>query len=202
MKVGFLGTGQVARQLGALADAVGFGDLIVLGIPYAACAQTLPPLAVRLRGKVVVDATNPLNPDWSPLVLPRGRSGAEEIAALVPGASVVKAFNTVFADTMTPAGLDRGGAKVTTFIASDDQTACELVARFATSLGFHPRVAGPLKHAALPRRAGAPEHPHRNARRRGDRRGRCLFGAGRVTGPASWGTGTLDEGLGNGVGPR
>jgi len=51
MKVGFLGTGQVARQLGALADAVGFGDLIVLGIPYAACAQTLPPLAVRFAAR-------------------------------------------------------------------------------------------------------------------------------------------------------
>lgn len=176
MNVGFLGTGRVARQLAYLAqtaghdvvlgsrrggqeaggdptilslsDAVDFADLIVLAVPYAACAGLLPPLIDGLRGKVVIDATNPLNVDWSPLVLANGRSGAEELASLLPASSVVKAFNTVFADTMTSRGLERGGAKITTFIAGDDAEARDTVARFAESLGFHARLAGPLRNAA------------------------------------------------------
>jgi len=133
--------------IGSLPDTATFGEVVVLAVPYTACADVLPPVADRLRGTVVVDATNPLNADWSPLDLPQGRPAAEHIAALVPGATVVKAFNTVFADTMTAAGLVRHGASVTTFIAGDDPAACRLVATFAETLGFHARLAGPLRHA-------------------------------------------------------
>lgn len=131
----------------SLAEAARFGDLVVLAIPYLACAEALPPLADTLAGKVVVDATNPLNPDWSPVPLGPMNSAGEEVARLLPRSSVVKAFNSVFADVMTSDRLDRDGRPATLFLCSDDSTARAAVSGFAASLGFAPVDAGPLSCA-------------------------------------------------------
>jgi len=170
MRIAIIGAGSVGKKLGTLAHRAGhdvvFGvragsgpegfsamgvsqavagaELVVLAVPYTACEDILPPLAASLAGRIVVDATNPLNADWSPLLLGEATSGAQHVAALVPGARVVKAFNTVFADIMTPEGLNREGRRVTAFIAGDDPTACSAVAQFAADLEFAPQIVGAL----------------------------------------------------------
>jgi 8-hydroxy-5-deazaflavin:NADPH oxidoreductase len=63
---------------------------------------------------------------------------------LLPGARVVKAFNTVFADVMTKDRLPRGGQRATAFIASNDGRAADAVAALAQSAGFAPIKVGPL----------------------------------------------------------
>ncbi|MEL6473907.1 MAG: NAD(P)-binding domain-containing protein, partial [Pseudomonadota bacterium] len=131
MKIGIVGAGSVAHALAGLArdaghepllserepkadtlsfeDAAKSGDIVIIAVPYAATATLLPPLAGVLAGKTVVDATNPLNDDWSPKVLGAQTSAAEEIAKYLPGAHIVKAFNTVFAGIMTSDKLTRLG---------------------------------------------------------------------------------------------
>ncbi|MFN7678516.1 MAG: NADPH-dependent F420 reductase [Cyanobacteriota bacterium] len=118
MKVGILGSGSVGARLAALARAGGHdvyvgtrsdaevaaqqAEIFILAIPYLACAEALPQIRTALAGKVVIDATNPLNSDWSPISFADQSSAAEEIAKLIPAARLVKAFNTVFADVMVP----------------------------------------------------------------------------------------------------
>src|SRR5690554_3978460 len=70
------------------------GELVFLAIPYLAVAEVIPALG-DLSGKTLVDATNPVNADFTGLATTPGTSGAETIAALAPNAHVVKAFNTV-----------------------------------------------------------------------------------------------------------
>lgn len=176
MKIGIIGGGNVASRLAALmADAghdvaaglrdtsrwprnskapaqsmeaaAAHGDIIVLAIPYSACAGVLPELAAALAGKIIVDATNPLNADWSPLLLGQENSAGEEIKRLLPQSRVVKAFNTVFADIMTPDGLKRAARNAAAFICGDDDKANKDVARLATSLGFAPVITGSLRNA-------------------------------------------------------
>ena len=171
MNIGFLGAGSLARSLGALAarcghdvrfgvrqlradgfvvsaqEAAAFGDIFILASPYSALAEALPPLRRALAGKIVVDATNPVGPDWAPLPLDPRQSAAEGVAQDLPGCRLVKAFNTIFADSMRWEDLNENGRRISTFIAADDVRAAYAVAGFAEGLGFDPLVAGPLAHA-------------------------------------------------------
>ncbi len=166
MLIGFIGSGPVATQLATLfeasgaktrlshrqppdsfAAAVADADIVVVAIPYRACVGALPSLATALRGKVVVDATNPLNEDYSPIVIAGGRSASEEIQGLLPESRIVKAFNTVFADNMRADSLHRGDVQAAAFICGDDAAANQGVVELATAAGFDAIDAGPLVHA-------------------------------------------------------
>lgn len=176
MKIGILGNGNVGRRLGSLFEAAGHevlfgvrevgtppsgqayhqgtlaqaaehGELVVIAIPYTACEQVLPPLQSALAGKVVVDATNPLNSDWSPLLLGEQNSAGEQVARLLPHSHVVKAFNTVFADSMVPERMNRAGLKASAFLCGDHPEANLKVAELAAQVGFSPVNAGPLRCA-------------------------------------------------------
>jgi predicted dinucleotide-binding enzyme len=100
-----------------------------------------------LTGKVVVDITNPLTADYMGLTLGHTTSAAEEIAKAIPGAEVVKAFNTVFASVLAE-GADFGnGQKVSVFVASDSTRAKQTATALAESIGFDVVDAGGLKNA-------------------------------------------------------
>jgi 8-hydroxy-5-deazaflavin:NADPH oxidoreductase len=126
-------------------DAVIGADVVVLALHYRECAEVLARISNALKGKVVIDATNPLNADWSPMFLGQENSAAEENAKLLPGASLVKAFNTVFADVMKPEKQDRKGNKITVFIAGDEVIANNVASDLARDAGFAPLVCGDLK---------------------------------------------------------
>ena len=102
--------------------------------------------AGSLAGKVVVDVTNPLTADYMGLTIGHATSAAEEIAKAVPGARIVKAFNTVFASVLAE-GPNLDGTKVPVFVAGDDAAARDAVAQLAKSAGFDVIDAGPLKNA-------------------------------------------------------
>lgn len=114
-------------------------------LPYAAVAEALPSLADALAGKIVVHATNPVAGDWSPLLLGQENSAGEEVARFLPHSRVVKAFNSIFADVMTPDGPVHHGQRVTRFVAGGASDACRIVAELAKAAGFAPVTAGPLR---------------------------------------------------------
>jgi hypothetical protein len=127
-----------------VADAVAAARLVILAVPYGAVADIAG--QVDLSGKVVVDVSNPIEADFSGIVVGHTSSAAEEIQKLVPGARVVKAFNTVFAQVYEH-GLAFGDRQVQTFVASDDAEAKADVIALARAAGFDPVDAGPLTNA-------------------------------------------------------
>ncbi|MDB5930722.1 MAG: putative oxidoreductase, coenzyme F420-dependent, partial [Polaromonas sp.] len=100
-----------------------------------------------LTGKVVIDITNPLTADYMGLTLGFDTSAAEEIAKALPGAQVVKAFNTVLAQVLTEGPAFSNGQTVPVFYAGDDERAKQTVRALAESIGFQPVNAGGLKNA-------------------------------------------------------
>lgn len=135
-----------ARAAGSPAEAAAAADVIVLAVPYTAAEAVAAEIASAASGKVVVDATNPLKPDYSGLSTVGGPSGAERIAAALPGARVVKGFNTVFAGNQgNPAAL---GQVLDALYAADDEAAAAAFAALASDLGFRPVKVGPLAAAA------------------------------------------------------
>jgi NADPH-dependent F420 reductase len=141
----------VAAEVGGAAagsnqQAVADADMVVLAVPYGAVDQIAGEIAPAVRGKVVVDATNPMREDLSGLAVGE-RSGAEEIQRKLPDAAVVKAFNTVFAANQASASV--AGTGLDGFYAGDDEQAKQQVARLLAGMGYRPVDVGPLR-AALP----------------------------------------------------
>ena len=122
------------------------GDIVILAVPYASAAAVVSEYGDALHGKVVIDITNPITPDFKGFVTPEGSSGAQEIAKAAPaGAHVVKAFNTLFSNVLA-AGLAEG-RPLDVFIAGDDAQAKARVSAFIQSLGLRPMDTGQLPMA-------------------------------------------------------
>ena len=97
----------------------------MLAVWYQAVADVLARYGDQLDGKVVVDITNPVDLDtYAPLTVEAG-SVAQEIANAVPGAKVVKAFNTTFAGTLVDGQV--ADTPLDVFIAADDEAAKSVV---------------------------------------------------------------------------
>lgn len=131
----------------AVADAARSSDIIVLATPWPAVPDAIQAMG-ELRGKVLIDCTNPLslNGDGSlSLSLGSTTSGAEEIEKLAPGVHVVKAFNTYgwenFADAAYP---NAAGLKPVMFYCGDHDAAKVTVQQLVADLGFEPVDTGGL----------------------------------------------------------
>lgn len=120
------------------------GDVVVLALPYPAVGEVLDAYAGRLEGRVLVDISNPLDfSTFDSLVVPAGSSAAAEIQARVPGARVLKAFNTTFAATLSSGTV--GPLPTTVLVAGDDADAKAALAAAVT--GVRVVDAGSLKRA-------------------------------------------------------
>ena len=130
----------------ATTGAAAGADAVVLATGYADAVSALQAVG-DLHGVVVIDITNPLTADYMGLTVGHSSSAAEEIAKAVPGAEVVKGFNTVFAQVLAE-GSDFGqGQKVAVFVASDSTRAKLAASALAESMGFNVIDAGGLKNA-------------------------------------------------------
>ena len=139
---------EVAKEVGASTGTIGdaiTGDIVVLAVPYSALADLAGQYSGQLDGKTLVDVSNPLDFETFELVVPADSSATEELQALVPGASVVKAFNTNFAATLVTGQM--GNGIPTVLVAGDDDTAKQALIEVITAGGVQAVSAGPLKRA-------------------------------------------------------
>ncbi|MEV7769831.1 NADPH-dependent F420 reductase [Microbacterium sp. NPDC086615] len=129
-----------------LATAAIDTDAVILAVPYGAIAEILSTAGDRLAGKVVVDISNPLNFEtFDSLLVPADSSAAAELQAKLPDSSVIKAFNTNFAATLSAAQL--GGVATTVLVAGDDDAAKNVLISAVTAGGVAALDAGSLSRA-------------------------------------------------------
>ena len=133
-------------QAGTVAEAAAFGQVIVLATPWPATEAAIRE-AGDLRGKTVIDCTNPLKPDVSGLEVGFTTSGAEQVAQWAKGAKVFKAFNTTGSNNMADPVIN--GIRTVMFVCGDDEAAKPVVMQLAADIGFDAVDAGKLKQARL-----------------------------------------------------
>jgi NADPH-dependent F420 reductase len=133
-----------ATAVATNADAVQGADVVVLAVPNGVVPTVVADLGPALDGKVLVDATNPLNDTYTDLTT-TGTSAAEALQQQAPGAKVVKALNTVFASRY--ANPTEDGKPLAALVAGDDAAAKATVSELVESLGFRPVDAGSLRYA-------------------------------------------------------
>ena len=126
------------------AGAAEGGEVVVVAIPFFRYTA-LP--AAQLAGRIVVDATNSYaGRDGSFPDIEAGRTGSSELlAATLPGANVVKAFNTIHFRHLAGDGVPIGtpGRRAIP-IAGDDPAAKATVAGLIDQIGFDAYDAGSL----------------------------------------------------------
>ncbi|AGO55948.1 hypothetical protein SOD_c29780 [Serratia plymuthica 4Rx13] len=134
-----IGTGATTGTFGATPA----GNIVILAVPYSAVLDVLKQYGEKLAGKLLIDITNPIKPDFSGFLTPEDSFGALEIAKAAPAdADIVKAFNTQFSHVLAVGSVK--GQLLDVFIAGDNAQAKAHVSAFIESLGLRPLDTGPL----------------------------------------------------------
>jgi 8-hydroxy-5-deazaflavin:NADPH oxidoreductase len=141
---------DLVAQLGSSAsamtveEAANWGEVIVLAVPWRT-PEALPPAAL-MAGKVVIDAMNPYRESGGTYDL-GDSSSSEEVRNRLPGARLVKAFNTIYFRHLATEGRPDlpEDERRAIFVASDDQDAKATVASLIHELGFAAVDAGTLR---------------------------------------------------------
>jgi predicted dinucleotide-binding enzyme len=138
---------DLAKALGGNATtgefgAVPAGDIVIVAVLYAMVVPIVAEYGDAFAGKAIIDISNPFNATADGLATRDGISIAQEAAKVAPaGASVVKAFNTLFRHVLAKV------RPLDVFIAGDDAHAKASVAAFVESLGLRPLDVGGLDMA-------------------------------------------------------
>jgi predicted dinucleotide-binding enzyme len=138
--------GSLAKA-GTVEEAVAFGDVLFIAVPYGAIPQIGKDYSARMKGKVMLDACN--------AVSTRDGAVADEVEQngigvttqkYFPGVRIVRAFNTmsymVFARE-----ANRPDPKLAIPIAGDDPQAVQVAAALVRDAGFDPVTVGTLADA-------------------------------------------------------
>src|SRR3954471_12982635 len=151
---------DLARELGDRAytgtalEAVRFGDVVVLSVPWDAIPEALRQ-AGSLTGKIVIDTTN----QFGSVQLPqKGQTAAAFNAARMHGARYTKSFNTLTAHFQQESANRPKDKKVVQWICGDDAEAKQIVAGLIEDAGYVPVDLGGTSGCQVmeaPRRSGA-----------------------------------------------
>jgi 8-hydroxy-5-deazaflavin:NADPH oxidoreductase len=139
----------LAAKLGAKAragtprEAAAFGEIVMISVPYRALPEIGKSLAGLLKGKVVIDTSNPfVGRDGEIATWAREKGAGLASAELLPGARLVRAFNAIGASTMGEAHKAPG--RIGMPLASDDADAIALASELIREIGYEPVPVGGL----------------------------------------------------------
>jgi predicted dinucleotide-binding enzyme len=149
------GLGALAKA-GTVAQAIAFGDVVFIAVPYGALPQIGRDFGAALKGKIVLDACNAVAArDGAPIADEAERDGIGATSQkYLPGTRLVRAFNTlnymIFARQ-----ANRPDPKLAVPIAGDDAEAVQVAAALVRDAGFDPVVVGKLADAKRFQRGAA-----------------------------------------------
>lgn len=142
-----LGSGASA---GSARAAAAYGEVVVYAGPYGAWPQVAEDILSSVHGKVIGDAANPYAERDGAIVnavAQMGNGSGAYTAHLLPGAHVVKAFNTIYWVDLRDKAFAAGRLLAMPMVG-DDAATLKVIAELATDAGFEPVVIGGLDRSA------------------------------------------------------
>ena len=131
-------------RAGTPKEAIAFGDVVFLGVPYSSMPDISRDYKGALAGKIVLDAGNPNVRRDGPMAEAAVAKGAGiATAEYLPGARIVRAFNYLN-NKVFLSEAHRAGERVGVPLASDDKEALTVASQLVTDAGFEPVIVGPL----------------------------------------------------------
>ena len=135
------------RNTKSVREALKGSEAVILATPWALTEALVCEHATDLADKIVIDATNPLNPAMSGLALGFLTSGVELLQSQARRAKFFKAFNATCVGVLARPDFPEG--KVAIFVAGPPGLDKTIVMRLVGDIGFEPIDAGELKAARL-----------------------------------------------------
>jgi predicted dinucleotide-binding enzyme len=130
-------------RAGTPREAAQFGEVVLVSLPYSALPEVGKSVGDLLKGKVVIDTSNPVESRDGEIVKWAREKGAGLASAeLLPGARIVRAFNAIGAARMGSAHERPGETGMP--MAGDDPQAIEIASRLVREIGFEPVLVGGL----------------------------------------------------------
>jgi predicted dinucleotide-binding enzyme len=130
-------------RAGTPREAAAFGDVLLVSVPYAAMPGLGRDVGDLLKGKIVIDTSNPIVArDGDMAVAAREKGAGIASMEFLPGARIVRAFNAIGAARMAEAAGK--GERIGMPIAGDDPNAISVVSALVREVGYEPVLVGTL----------------------------------------------------------
>src|SRR2546423_1905874 len=124
-------------------EASACGDVVLVSVPWRAYPEVGKESGDLLKGKVVIDTSNPIVArDGEIATLAREKGAGVASAELLPGARIVRAFNAIGYARMGEAHKQPG--RIGMPIAGDDTQAIAVASRLIREIGYEPVLVGGL----------------------------------------------------------
>ena len=133
----------------SIEEALTFGEVFLISIPYGSLPEFGERYGAQLSGKIVMETGNPYperDGDVARRVLDSRLGTGHWSAQWLPGARLVRAFNSVWDQTLAREA-HRTPPQVGVPLAADDADAMETAAGLVRDAGFEPVLVGPLSRA-------------------------------------------------------
>jgi 8-hydroxy-5-deazaflavin:NADPH oxidoreductase len=141
------GLGELA-QAGTVDQAIAFGDVLFIAVPYGALPQIGQDYGAALKGKIMLDACNVVVARDGSITDEVEREGVRVISQKhLQGTRLVHAFN-MRSYKIFCSEANRPDPKLAVPIASDDPEAVRVAAALVRDAGFDPIVVGKLADAS------------------------------------------------------
>ena len=125
-------------KTGSPKEAVAFGDAVLIAVPYMALPAIRDELGADLKGKLVVDPNNPVPArDGEMAVAAKEKGAAVSTAALLPGARLVRSFNSWGYGLMAKEA-NRPAPRMAMPVAADDPATLKAGMQLVADAGFDP----------------------------------------------------------------
>jgi predicted dinucleotide-binding enzyme len=142
------GAGANART-GSAKEAAGFGDVVLIAVPYSALPSIAKEVGAQIKGKVVIDPNNPIpSRDGDMAVAAKEKGAAISTAAMFPGARMFRAFNAIGFQTFQ-SEAHRAPPRLGVPVAADDPGALKIGMQLVEDAGFEPVAVGTLAQSRI-----------------------------------------------------